>query len=156
MWTFKLQLLIDVFILQKCTKASIIQPTLEIVIIFSLILELKIRPRGIFSNQVGKNLCDERNLLPDWNKIDIVGTNPNCLNMFLRAWKWYETEFNCVCFVIQDFNSSDILGRPQKFEKKIHLVLTFLSNFKTRWGIFSNFVAFSHYLNFMHKKRKRD
>ena len=37
---------------------------------------------------------------------------------------------------------------PQKFEKISSFVLTSLSNFKNRWEIFPNFVAFSQYLNF--------
>ena len=49
------------------------------------------------------------------------------------------------------FYSSDIVRRPQKSEKITHFVLTLLrsQNFQKSWNFFSNFLAFSQYMNFI-------
>ena len=45
--------------------------------------------------------------------------------------------------------SSDTLTRSQKFDKISPIFLTLVGNFKKRLDIFSNFVAFLLYLDFM-------
>ena len=46
--------------------------------------------------------------------------------------------------------------KTTKFGKISHLFLKLLSNVKTKWKIFSNFYAFSEYLDFKRKNRKQD
>ena len=48
---------------------------------------------------------------------------------------------------------SDILRRPQKFEKKLPIFLTLLSSFKDSGRFLRNFVVFQKYLNFIEVTR---